>query len=136
MRGAGVRRPTDALAREQFEIDLLREPPERAIADVAGLMPGAGLDMVCDDAEDVAADVDAVDGVQVQPIEERSGNWDTSLLVSERPDASINHCGGRRLAGEAFREPLDRQCGPRGRCGHAATSAALRRRPAPILSGR
>ena len=40
---------------------------------VADLMPGAGLQMLRDDAEDLAADVDAVDRVDVQAIE--TGQW-------------------------------------------------------------
>src|SRR5207249_7916115 len=59
-------------SREQLQVDFLREPAECAIADfVADLVPHAGFQMLRDHAEHLAADVVPVDGVHVQPVEER-----------------------------------------------------------------
>ena len=48
-------------AREQLQVHLLRQPPERAVADVAGLVEHARLQVVRDEADDLAAHVEAVD---------------------------------------------------------------------------
>src|SRR6185503_3297541 len=48
--------------REQLEVDLLRQPSERAVANfIAHLVPGAWFEMLRGDADDLAADVVAVD---------------------------------------------------------------------------
>ena len=61
-----------ASTRQQLEVDLLREPPERAVADlVAHLVPHARLQVVRDDAEHLRAHVVAVDRVDVEPVEQR-----------------------------------------------------------------
>src|SRR5437868_4448469 len=65
--------------REQLEVDLLRQPAERTVGDVARLAKRAGLEMVRDETHDLRADVEAVDGVDVQPIEQRQRRLDARL---------------------------------------------------------
>ena len=56
------------------------------------------LQVVRDDAEDVPADVEAADGVDVQPVEQRRRRRDAGLFVIDRPDAAVEERGRRRLA--------------------------------------
>ena len=61
-------------ARQQLEVDLLRQPPERAVADRRRrLEERQRLQVVGDDAEHLAADVEAADRMHVQPIEQPRG---------------------------------------------------------------
>src|SRR4029079_6068397 len=56
---AAAVRPPDQ--HQQLHVHLRRQAPERAVADIfADLVPGAWLQMLRDDAEDLTADVDAV----------------------------------------------------------------------------
>ncbi len=84
--------------REQLQIHLLRETTERAVADVRRLVEHARLQMLGDEADDLPAHVEAVDGVDVQPIEQRLGRLDAGLLVIERADAAVDERRRRRLA--------------------------------------
>src|SRR3954447_20190844 len=85
-------------AREQFQIHLVREAPERAVADfVTHLVPGTRLQMLRGDPEHLFAHVVAVDGVDVQPIEERRRRRHAKLLVVHGADPAVDERGGRRL---------------------------------------
>src|SRR5688500_14572018 len=55
--------------REQLEVHFLRQPPERAVADVASLVKHAGLEMMSDEADHLAAHVESVDRVDVEAIQ-------------------------------------------------------------------
>ena len=55
-------------AREQFQVDLLRETAKRAVSDVGGFVEHAGLQVVRDEADHLTPHVEAVDRVDVQPI--------------------------------------------------------------------
>ena len=58
--------------RQQLEVHLLREPPERAVADRRlRLAEHARLQVVRDDAEHLAAHVVPLQRMDVQPIEQR-----------------------------------------------------------------
>ena len=81
--------------REQLEVHFLREPPERAVADlVAHLEPHARLQMLCDDAEDLLPHVVPLDRSHVQPVEEARRRRHPLLLVIDRADATVEK--GRR----------------------------------------
>src|SRR4029453_3840081 len=54
--------------------------------------------MVRDEADDLRSNVEAIDGVDVQPVEYRYGWLNAGLLVIERSDAPVHDSGGRRLA--------------------------------------
>ena len=85
--------------REQLEVDLVRQPPERAVAHlVAHLEPRARLQMLRHEADDLLPDVVAVDRPHVEPIEKGERGRDALLLVIHRADAAVDHRGGRRLA--------------------------------------
>src|SRR5438105_14271455 len=81
-------------AREPLEVHFLREPPERTVGHVARLAKRAGLEVVRDQANDLCTDVEAVDGVDVQPIEQQERRRDARLLVIERANPSVAE-GGR-----------------------------------------
>ena len=83
---------------EQLEVHLPREPPERAVADLGRGAPHPRLQVVRDQAEHLAPHVVAVDGADVQPVEERGGGGHAHLLVVQRPDAAVQVRRGRRLA--------------------------------------
>ena len=86
-------------AREQLEVHFLRQAAERAIGYRRRRLPEhARLEMVRDDAQDLRADVVAVDRVDVQAIEDRGGRGDASLLVIDRADPSVDERRRRRLA--------------------------------------
>jgi len=53
--------------------------------------------MMRDDAEDLLAHVVAVDGVNVEPIEDGSGGSHARLLVIDRSDPSVDESRGRRF---------------------------------------
>src|SRR3954468_5893875 len=89
---------------QQFEIDLLRESPERAVADfVAHLVPGAGLQMLRGDAEHLLAHVVAIDRVDVEAVEKRRRRRHAEFLVVHRADPTVDERRRRRLA-EIVRE--------------------------------
>ena len=54
--------------------------------------------MVRRDAQHFAADVDAIDGVDVEAVEQRRGRRHAGFFVPQRPDAAVDDRGGRRLA--------------------------------------
>ena len=83
---------------EQLQVYLLRETTEGAIADVGRFVEHARLQVLRDEADDLPAHVEAVDRVDVQPIEQRLGRLDAGLLVIERADAAIDEGGRRRLS--------------------------------------
>src|SRR5262245_36518084 len=75
-------------AGEQFEVDLLSEPPEGAVADfIADLVPGAGFEMLRDQAGDLLPYVVAVDRSDVDPIEQRERRRHSLPLMIHRADA-------------------------------------------------
>src|SRR5262245_16615854 len=85
-------------AREEFQIDFLGEAAECAVADISSLPKGSRLEMVRDETDDLPSNVEAVDAVDVQPVEQRHGRLNAGLLVIERSDAPFHDSGGRRLA--------------------------------------
>ena len=68
-------------AREQFQVDFLCESAEGTIADIRRFMEGARLEVMRDEANHLTADVEAVNGVDVQPVEQRQGRFDAGLLM-------------------------------------------------------
>ena len=129
--------------REQLEIDLLREPPKRAVADRRlRLGEHARLQVMRHQAEDLAAHVVAVDRMHVEPIEQRRRRRDACLLVIERSDPAVDVRRRRGLAEiVADRAEHDRHL-PRGRdrrCargpGRRPSACAPRRRPPGCHSG-
>src|SRR5579862_8027952 len=85
--------------REQLQVDLVRQSPERAIADlVADLEPGSRFQMLRHHPEDLLAHVVAIHRAHVQPIEKGDGWSDALLLVIQRADATVDRRRGRRLA--------------------------------------
>ena len=59
-------------ARQQLEVHFLREPAERAVADRRlRLVEHARLEVMGDDAEHLAPDVEPLQRMDVQPIEQR-----------------------------------------------------------------
>src|SRR5215204_1982123 len=85
-------------SRQQLQVHLLGETTKGAVTDVLCLVKHAWLQMLSDEAEDLTTHVEAVDGVHVQPIEQRFGGFDAGLLVIERTDAAIDEGRGQRLA--------------------------------------
>ena len=86
-------------ARQQFEIDLLREPAERAVGDgVARLEERHRPQVFGDQAEHLRAHVEAVERVDVEAIEDLRRRLDAHRLVIRRLDAAIDHRRRRRLA--------------------------------------
>ncbi len=85
-------------SREQLQVHLLRETTEGAVADVGRFVKHARLEVLRDQADHLLAHVEAVDGVDVEPIEQGIGRLDAGLLVIERADAAIDERGGRRLS--------------------------------------
>src|SRR5262245_29443992 len=77
-------------ARQELEIDLLREPAECAVTDfITHLVPGSRLEMLRGDPQHLSADVVSVDGVDVQSIEQRGRRRHPELLVIHRSDPTI-----------------------------------------------
>ena len=86
-------------AGQQFEIHLVREPPEGAVAHlVADLEPGARLEVLRHEPDDLLTDVVAIERVHVEPIEQRVRRRDALLLVIHRSDAAVDDGRRRRLA--------------------------------------
>ena len=54
--------------------------------------------MLRDEADDLRPHVEAIDGMDVQAIEQRQRRLDARLLVIERADASVDERRRRRLA--------------------------------------
>src|SRR5262245_47915376 len=84
--------------REEFQVHFLSEAPEGAIADMRCLPERSRLEMVRDETDHLRSNVEAVDTVDVQPVEQRYGRLDAGLLVIERSDPPVNDSRGRRLA--------------------------------------
>ena len=62
------------------------------------LVEHARLQMLGDQPDHLLADGEAIDRVDVQPIEQPQRRLDTRLLVVQRPDAAVDHRGRRGLA--------------------------------------
>src|SRR6185369_1868110 len=60
-------------AREEFQVHFLSEAAEGAIADMGCFPKRSGLEMVRDEADHLSSHVEAVDAVDVQPVEQRYG---------------------------------------------------------------
>src|SRR5262245_1624734 len=53
--------------------------------------------MVRNEADDLRSNIEAVDAVNVQPVEQRYRRFDARLLVIQRSDAPLYERSGRRL---------------------------------------
>ena len=82
---------------EQLQVHLPRQPPEGAVAHLRRGPPHARLQVVRHQPEHLGPDVVAVEGMDVQPVEERRGGRHALLLVVQGPDPAIDVRRGRRL---------------------------------------
>src|SRR5687767_12360726 len=68
-------------AGEEFEVDLLRQAAKRTVADVLRLAEHPRFQVVRSEADDLRADVEAIDCVDVQAIEQAGRRRYTGFLV-------------------------------------------------------
>ena len=86
-------------ARQQFEIDFLRQPAERAVGHgVARLEERHRPQVFGDEADHLRAHVEAVERVDVEAIEDLRRRLDAHRFVIRRLDPAIDHRRRRRLA--------------------------------------
>src|SRR5262245_35171319 len=84
---------------EQLQIDFLRQPPECSVPNlVADLEPHPRLEMLRNEPEHLPPDVEAVNRVDVEPIQETGGRLDALLLVIDRPQPAVHEGRRARLA--------------------------------------
>ena len=85
-------------SRQELEVDLLCEPSKCAVADVLCLVQHSRFQVVGHQSNHLLAHVEAVDGVNVQAIEQAQRRRDAGLFVIERANPSIDEGGCWRLA--------------------------------------
>ena len=86
-------------ARQQLQVDLRGQAAERAVTDrLRRLEPAARREVIGDDAEHFAADVESFHRADVEPIEHLRGRRHARRFVAARSDAAILERGRRRFA--------------------------------------
>jgi hypothetical protein len=81
-----------------LEVHFLRQAAERAVADDRRLVEHPGLEGLGDEAHHLPAHVEAVDGVDVQAVEDTPRWLDAGLLVPRRSNLPVDERRGRRLS--------------------------------------